>query len=76
MTRAVAGGIAIAIGSIYALSVSYDIPRMTLLGYLLGSFILVLAMSLAAIAVVFVIKFALKLIRKLRSSDADQNNQD
>lgn len=75
MTRAVAGGIAIAIGSIYALSVSYDIPGMTLLGYLLGSFLLVLAMSLAAVAIVLLIKLALNFFRKLHS-DSDQSNQD
>lgn len=76
MTRAVVGGIIIAIGSLYALSVSYDIPRMTLLGYLLGSVLLVLAMSLAAITVVFIIKLAMKFIQRLRASDTDENGQD
>jgi len=64
MTRATFAGILIAVGSLYALSVSYDIPGSTLISYLIGSVILVLVIMLAAVAVVFIIKLLVRLFEK------------
>jgi hypothetical protein len=64
MTRATVAGVLIAIGSLYALSKSYDIPVSTLVNYLIGSVILVLVIMLASVAVVFIIKFLARLLKK------------
>jgi hypothetical protein len=65
MTRATFAGVLIAIGSLYALSKSYDIPGSTLLSYLIGSVFLVLAIMLASVAVVFIIKFLARILKRL-----------
>ncbi len=64
MTRATVAGVLIAIGSLYALSKSYAIPVSTLVNYLIGSVILVLVIMLASVAVVFIIKFLARLLKK------------
>jgi len=64
MTRATFAGVLIAIGSLYALSKSYDIPASMLISYLIASVLLVLAIMLAAVAVVFLIKVLARMLKK------------
>lgn len=54
--RAVIGGLIIGLGSIYALAVSYNIPRAELLWFLVGSALVLLAAMLAALILVLVVK--------------------
>lgn len=54
--RAVIGGLIIALGSIYALAVSYNIPGAELLWFLVGSALVLLAAMLAALCLVLVVK--------------------
>ncbi len=64
MTRATIAGVLIAVGSLYALSKSYDIPASTLISYLIGSVILVLVIMLASVTVVFIIRLLARLLKK------------
>ena len=64
-TRATLGGLAIAVGSLYALTVSYDIPQSELLRFLAGSLMLLVGAALGAIVLVVVIKLSFALLRKL-----------
>jgi len=54
--RAVIGGLVIALGSIYALAVSYNIPGAELLWFLVGSALVLLAAMLAALFLVLIVK--------------------
>lgn len=54
--RAVIGGLIIALGSIYALAVSYNIPGAELLWFLVGSALVLLAAMLAALILVLMVK--------------------
>jgi peptidoglycan/LPS O-acetylase OafA/YrhL len=63
--RATLGLIAIALASLWALSVSYDIPRAELLRFLLGSVLLLLAAMVVAVVLVGVLKGSAALLRKL-----------
>ncbi len=54
--RAVAGGVIIALGSIYALAVSYNIPQAELLWFLVGSALVLLAAMLTALLLVLLVK--------------------
>lgn len=54
--RAVIGGLIIAMGSIYALAVSYNIPQAELLWFLVGSALVLLAAMLAALFLVLIVK--------------------
>lgn len=65
------GLIAVAIASLWALTVSYDISRTELLGFLLGSALTLLAAMLAAVVLVVVFKGVATLVRRLRRGDAD-----
>ncbi len=65
-TRGTLAGVMIAIGSLYALTVSYDIPRSTLVSILLGSVLLVAAMMIAAVGLVLVFRLLALVWRKLR----------
>lgn len=76
--RAVIGGLIIAMGSIYALAVSYNIPGAELLWFLTGSALVLLAAMLAALCLVLVIKGLGMLWRRLLpggSLKADGNDQ-
>ena len=64
MTRATLAGVLIAVGSLYALSKSYDIPASTLLSYLFGSVILILVIMLMSVAVVFIIRLLARILKK------------
>lgn len=64
-TRATIGGLAIAVAALYALAVSWDISPGRLIGYLLGSIVLVLGTMLAAALLVVLIKLLGAAVRKL-----------
>ncbi|ALO45669.1 hypothetical protein [Pseudohongiella spirulinae] len=64
-TRATLGGVAIAVGSLYALTVSYDIPQAELLRFLAGSLMLLVGAALGGILLIVVIKLSLALVRRL-----------
>jgi hypothetical protein len=64
-TRATLGGVAIAVGSLYALTVSYDIPQSELLRFLAGSLMLLVGAALGGILLIVVIKVSLALLRRL-----------
>lgn len=65
------GLIAVAIASLWALTVSYDISRTELLGFLFGSALTLLAAMLAAVVLVVVLKSVTTLVRRLRRGDSD-----
>lgn len=54
--RAVIGGLIIALGSLYALTVSYNIPGVELLWFLVGSALVLLAAMVAAVFLVLLVK--------------------
>lgn len=67
--RAVIGGLIIALGSIYALAVSYNIPGAELLWFLVGSALVLLAAMLAALCLVLVVKGLGMMWRRLLPGD-------
>jgi len=67
--RAVIGGLIIALGSIYALAVSYNIPGAELLWFLVGSALVLLSAMLAALCLVLVIKGLGMIWRRLLSQE-------
>lgn len=69
--RAAIGLIAIAIASLWALSVSYDISRAEMLRFFLGSILTLLAAMLAAFVLVVVLKSVAMLVRKLCGGEKD-----
>lgn len=76
LLRATFAGLAIALTSLWALTVSYDISREELVGFLVGSVLLLLAMLLAAALLVTVFKVTGMLISKIKSSTAGADKQD
>jgi protein-S-isoprenylcysteine O-methyltransferase Ste14 len=52
----VLGGLIVALGSIYALTVSYNIPGAELLWFLVGSVLVLLAAMLAALLLLLLVK--------------------
>lgn len=75
--RAVIGGLIVALGSIYALTVSYNIPGAELLWFLVGSALVLLAAMLAALLLLVVVK-GLRLMwrRLLPASKVSAENTD
>jgi uncharacterized membrane protein len=76
-TRATLAGVLIAIGSLYLLSVSYNIPRSTLLGWLFGSVLLIVAMMIAAVGLVVIYRLLARLLSRQRErppQDADDDH--
>lgn len=63
--RAVIGGLIIALGSLYALTVSYNIPGVELLWFLVGSALVLLAAMVAAMFLVMLVKGLSAMWRKL-----------
>ena len=75
--RATFAGLAIALTSLWALTVSYDISREELLGFLVGSALLLLGVLLTAALLVSVIKILAWLISRLRRpAREDETQQD
>ncbi|MEX0740440.1 MAG: hypothetical protein WD071_13940 [Pseudohongiella sp.] len=74
--RAVIGGVIIALGSIYALAVSYNIPGAELLWFLVGSALVLLAAMLAAMMLVLLIKGLGLMWRKLLPGSAPSASRD
>lgn len=73
------GGLIIAMGSIYALAVSYNIPGAELLWFLTGSALVLLAAMLAALCLVLLTKGLAMLWRRLLpggSLKTDVNSRD
>ena len=71
LARATFAGLAIALTSLWALSVSYDISREEMAGFLLGSILLLLGVLVAAALLVTCIKGILLLIARFRKSAPD-----
>jgi len=65
----VIGGLIIALGSIYALAVSYNIPGAELLWFLLGSALVLLSAMLAALFLVLIVKGLGMMWRRLLPGD-------
>ena len=75
--RATFAGLAIALTSLWALTVSYDISREELLGFLVGSVLLLLGVLLTAALLVSVIKVLAWLISKIKKpAIKDESQQD
>ncbi len=64
-TRMVVSGIAIAVASIYAIAISYDLGRAEIFSFFTSSVLLILAIMAIAIGAVFTLKMAARLIRIL-----------
>jgi cell division protein FtsX len=75
LMRATFAGLAIALTSLWALTVSYDISREELLGFLVGSVLLLLGVLLTAALLVSVIKILAWLISRLRKPAAEDETQ-
>lgn len=72
LVRATFAGLAIAVTSLWALTVSYDIPKEELLRFFVGSVVMILAVLLAAALLVVLIKLPGIIIGRLRKgSDTD-----
>lgn len=71
--RAVIGGLIIALGSIYALAVSYNIPGVELLWFLVGSALVLLAAMVAALFLVLLVKGLGMMWRRLLSRPRTQS---
>lgn len=72
LVRATFAGLAIALTSLWALTVSYDIPKEELLRFFVGSVVMILAVLMAAALLVVLIKLPGIIISRLRkSSDRD-----
>jgi hypothetical protein len=64
--RATLGLIAITLAALWALSVSYEIPRAEMFRFLLGSVMMLTGAMLSAVLVVVVLKLAAVALRRLR----------
>lgn len=71
LVRATFAGLAIAVTSLWALSVSYDISREELTGFLVGSILLLLGVLVAAALLVTCIKVFAMLIARVKKSPPD-----
>lgn len=77
LVRATFAGLAIALTSLWALTVSYDISREELLGFLVGSVLLLLGVLLTAALLVSVIKVLAWLISRInKPAKEDETQQD
>lgn len=70
--RATLGGLAIAIGSLYALTVSYDIPRAELIRFLIGSVLVLLGAIVSAALIVLLFKSIGMVVRKILRRSPDE----
>ncbi|MBU2098814.1 MAG: hypothetical protein KKD00_08625 [Gammaproteobacteria bacterium] len=66
LLRATFAGMAIALTSLWALTVSYDIPKEELLRFFVGSVVMILLVLLVAALLVLLIKLPGMLISRLR----------
>jgi hypothetical protein len=64
--RATLGLIAITLAALWALSVSYEIPRAEMFRFLLGSVMMLTGAMLSAVLVVVVLKLTAVALRRLR----------
>ena len=64
-TRMVVSGVAIAIASIYALAISYNISREEIFSFFTSTVLLILVIMTIAIGAVFTIKMTARAIRML-----------
>jgi cell division protein FtsX len=76
LLRATFAGLAIALTSLWALSVSYDISREELTGFLVGSVLLLLGMLLSAALLVTIIKVTGMLIARIKGSGSGADHPD
>jgi cell division protein FtsX len=75
LVRATFAGLAIALTSLWALTVSYDISREELLGFLVGSVLLLLGVLLTAALLVIVIKVLAWLISRIKKTATEDESQ-
>lgn len=76
LLRATFAGLAIALTSLWALTVSYDISREELTGFLVGSVLLLLGMLLMAALLVTIIKVTGILISRIKGSNSGADHSD
>lgn len=76
LLRATFAGLAIALTSLWALTVSYDISREELTGFLIGSVLLLLGMLLTAALLVTLVKVTGMLISKIKGAASSADPQD
>jgi cell division protein FtsX len=76
LLRATFAGLAIALTSLWALTVSYDISREELTGFLIGSVLLLLGMLLTAALLVTIIKVTGMLISRIKGSRSGADHPD
>jgi len=76
LLRATFAGLAIALASLWALTVSYDISREELTGFLIGSVLLLLGMLLTAALLVTIIKGTGMLISRITGSGSGEDELD
>lgn len=69
LLRATFAGMAIALTSLWALTVSYDIPKEELLRFFVGSVVMILMVLVVAALVVVLIKLPGIVISRLRNKD-------
>lgn len=72
-TRATIGGLCIALGSLYALSLSYNIPGAELLWFLMGSALVLVAAIIAAALLVVLVKLLTGLWRRVLRTRHDDD---
>lgn len=75
LMRATFAGLAIALTSLWALTVSYDISREELLGFLVGSVLLLLGVLLAAALLVTFFKVVAWLISRIKGTATKHETQ-
>jgi cell division protein FtsX len=76
LLRATFAGLAIALTSLWALTVSYDISREELTGFLIGSVLLLLGMLLMAALLVTIIKVIGVVISRIKGVASGVDHQD
>ncbi|MDP2284746.1 MAG: hypothetical protein Q8L06_11445 [Pseudohongiella sp.] len=69
--RATFAGLAIALTSLWALTVSYDISTEELIGFLIGSILLLLGVLISAVLLVASLKVLAFLFSKIRPAPGD-----
>lgn len=71
LLRATFAGMAIALTSLWALTVSYDIPKEELWRFFVGSVVMIVLVLLAAALLVVLIKLPAIIINRFRNKDHD-----
>lgn len=71
--HAIIGGLMIGLTSLWALTVTYDIPREELIRYLLSTLLMLVIVLISAAVLVLLVKLPLFILNKLRSANNDND---